>query len=67
MPSMRLNAMVILKKKIRAIYQGNEVEITLDVYPYRVWVEVGGDQEKFGRLQTSSRQTRNLEEARSRA
>ena len=34
-------------EKIRAIYLGDDVEITLDVYPYGVWVEIEGDPEKI--------------------
>jgi len=34
-------------EKIRATYFGDKVEITLDVYPYGVWVEIEGDPEKI--------------------
>lgn len=34
-------------EKIRATYLGNDFEITLDVYPYGVWVEIEGAPEKI--------------------
>lgn len=34
-------------EKIRNIYLGDKVEITLDIYPYGIWLEIEGDPEKI--------------------
>lgn len=34
-------------EKIRCTYLGNKVEVTLDIYPYGVWIEIEGDSKEI--------------------